>query len=351
MKAIVYPEPNVFELTEVQEPKPGPGQALVRVRASTLCATDFKIFRGQFPGTRFPHTPGHEWAGEVVEVGTGVTRVKPGDRVGVEIHVGCGACRNCLEGRYNICLNYGNTAAGHAHIGFTVPGGMAELCAVPEKALHVLPDELDFDEGAFTDSIGVALYALERGRLRAGDGVVIIGPGAMGLIALQLARHLGAGRLTLIGTRHDRLELAGKLGADVDHLVNVRDHEDVVAHVKSLYDGLGPDLVVEFAGSEEAARQALEMACRGGRVVLGGATGPGRTLHVDLSVIVRGNLDVLGSLANPGGVSRRGLAMMARGLVRVKPLVTHHMPLEQFGEAWETFAQRRDGAIRVMLQP
>jgi L-iditol 2-dehydrogenase len=325
MQAVVYPEPNVMAVRAVAEPEAGPGQALLRVRASTICATDFKIFAGQFPGTRFPHIPGHEWSGDVVAVGPDVDEVAPGDRVGVEIHIGCGRCARCLEGLYNLCENYGKVDKGHAHIGFTVPGGLAEYCAVPVKALHRLPPNLDYDQGAMTDNVGIALWAVERARLQAGETVVVIGPGAIGLLALQVARAMGASRLILVGTRAERLAVGARLGADV---------------------------VVEFAGSEQAARDALHMARRGGRVVLGGATGPGRELSgVDLSVIVRGHLDVLGSVANPKWVSARGVAMMAKGLVDVRPLMTHHLPLADFPRAWELFRDRQDGAIRVMLHP
>jgi threonine dehydrogenase-like Zn-dependent dehydrogenase len=139
------------------------------------------------------------------------------------------------------------------------------------------------------------------------------------------------------------------LGADV--LVAARG-EDAVRQVQAAFDGRGADLVVEFAGTPDAAREAIQMARRGGRVVLAGATGPGRELSgVDLSTIVRGHLDIHGSLANPYGISARGLELIARGAVDVQPLITHHFPLQDFPEAWQTFVERRDGAIRVMLHP
>lgn len=349
MLAVVYPRPNAMELREVAPPAPGPGQALVRVRATTICATDFKVYAGAFPGTRFPHIPGHEWSGDVVAVGPDVDEVAPGDRVGVEVHVGCGRCRRCLEGLYNLCENYGNVAKGHAHIGFTVPGGLADYCAVPVRALHRLPAGLDYDQGAMTDNVGVALWAVERARLQAGETVAVVGPGAIGLLALQVARAMGAGRLALVGTRPARLRVAERLGADA--LIDAS-QVDPVRAVRDLTGGRGADVVIEFAGTERAARDALHMARRGGRVVLGGATGPGRELAgVDLSVIVRGHLDVLGSVANPRGVSARGLALLARGAVDVRPLITHHLALREFPRAWQLFQARAEGAIRVMLHP
>ena len=256
VKAVVYPEPKRFEIVGLPEPAAGPGQAVVQVMSSTICATDFKIFEGLWAVPRFPHVPGHEWSGQVVAVGPGVTQVEPGDRVGTEVHVGCGGCRPCLQGLYTLCEHYGDTARGHAHIGFTVDGGLAQYCAVPARALHRLPESLSYDEGAFTDNIGVALYAVERGGLRAGEGVAVVGPGAFGLLAVQVARALGAGTIVLVGTREERLRLGRIVGAD--ELVNAGGGADPVARVREIFGGKGADLVVEFAGSEEEFGKAWE---------------------------------------------------------------------------------------------
>ena len=334
--------PGHFTLEELPRPEPKANQALLRVKASTMCGTDQKIFAGQFQGMAFPHILGHEFAGQVVALGDGVDDVCVGDRVGVEVHVGCGRCQRCLEGLYQLCLNYGRPDKGHGHIGFTVPGGLAEYVAVSVKALHRLPDLLSWDEGAFCDNIGIVLYAVERGRLAAGERVVIVGGGAFGALAAQVARASGAGRVVLLGTRVDRLH-------------RLREVADLVtSNEREVREELpeGADLVVEFAGTAEAARQAIHLARRGGRVVLAGSTGPGRELSgVDLSTIVRGHLDILGSLANPRGISARGLELIARGAVNVQPLITHHFPLDEFDQAWTTFVERRDGAIRVMVHP
>jgi len=337
MRAVVFQRPNEFAVESVPEPRASPGHALVRVRASMVCATDQKILAGKFPFTRYPHVPGHEFSGEVAS--SDDPAWPAGMRVGVEVHVGCGTCARCREGMYTLCLNYGRRETGHAHVGFTIAGGLAEYAAVPVAALHALPETVSFEEGAWTDNLGVALYALERGRLAAGERVAVVGPGAIGLCAAQLARALGAGCVLVVG-RGPRLVRAR---AFADEVVDASDAARLSGSA---------DLVVEFAGTAAAARDAIAIARRGGRVVLGGATGPGVELSgVDLSTIVRGNLDLLGSLANPRGVSGRALALLARGKVDVGALVTQRFPLEEFAEAWRTFTERRDGAIRVMLAP
>ena len=337
MRAVVFSGLGEFAVREVPTPQPGAREVLVRVRASMICASDAKILAGKFPATTFPHVPGHEFAGEVAV--SNDERFGTGTRVGIEVHVGCGSCDRCREGMYTLCVNYGKRESGHAHVGFTVGGGLAEYSAVPVAALHPIPEHVTFEQGAWTDNLGIALWALERGRVAAGEHVVVIGSGAIGLCATQLARALGAGRVTLVG-RGQRL-------------ARVRDMADQVIEAADAARLHGmADLVVEFAGTAEAAREAIAVARRGGRVVLGGATGTGVELSgVDLSTIVRGNLDVLGSLANPKGVSGRALALLADGKVDVTSLVTHHYPLGSFAAAWRTFTERRDGAIRVMLHP
>lgn len=352
MLAVVIPQPDEYKLADVPTPQAESGQVVIKVKSTTICATDLKIFHGFFPGVIYPHIPGHEWGGEIVQIGEGVTRLEPGDKVGVEVHVGCEACPPCREGLYNLCENYGHPETGHAHIGFTVPGGLAEYCAVPAKAVHVLPEGLDFDHGAFTDSVGIALWAFERaGGVRPGETVAIVGPGTFGLLSVQIARGSGARQVIAIGSTDDaeRLSLTRELGADSSFVVG--DNGDTVAAVKELTNGRGADLVIEFAGTADAARQAIELSRRGGRVVLCGSTSPGRQLEIDLSTIVRGHLDIFGSVANPRGISKRANELMKCGLVDIQSLITHHMPLSEFPRAWELFQNRKEGSIRIMLHP
>lgn len=356
MRAVVYPRPNEIKIvSDAELRKPSPGEAVIRVRSSTLCATDLKILAGKFPGVKYPHTPGHEWSGEVVETGPGVSELRLGDRVGEEPHVGCGRCPRCLEGLYTLCFNYGKLETGHQHIGFTINGGLAEYCTCSVRALHKLPEQVSYDEGAFTESVGVALYAVERAGINPGDRVAIFGPGAIGLIAVQIARNaMGASRILLVGTRDDRLELGKKLGAD--WVLNAKSLPDteVVSKARELLGAgkeVGFDMVAEFAGTEDASRVAIQLARRGGRVVLAGSTSPGRNLSVDLSTVVRGQLDIYGSLADPYGICGKGIDLIARGLVDVKPLMSGNYKLEEFEKALKNFEERAGGAYRVMIHP
>jgi len=352
MLAILFPQPEEFTLIDVPEPEAGPGELVIHVKSTTICATDFKILHGRFPGVTYPHIPGHEWGGEVVQVGSGVSGFNPGDKVGVEVHVGCGMCPRCREGLYNLCENYGHPEKGHTHIGFTIPGGLSEYCAIPAQAAYVLPGNLGFDHGAFTDTVGIALWAVERGGgVRAGENVAVVGPGALGLLAAQIAHAQGARQVIVVGVKEDRqrLGLAMKMGAD--QIIEADGVANPVQALRDLTSGRGVDLVIEFTGSAAAAQQSIQMSRRGGRIVHGGATGPGRRLDIDLSTIVRGHLDVYGSVANPRGISNRANELMAKGSVDITPLITHHFPLSEFPLAWEIFSERQEGVIRPMLHP
>jgi len=352
MHAVVFTRPDEYELADVPDPVSGADLVTVAVKSTTICATDVKILHGTVPFVTFPHIPGHEFGGEIVEVGSNVTGLQKGDLVGVEAHVGCGKCPRCLEGLYNLCENYGIRESGHAHMGFTVAGGLAEYCAVPAKAAHLLPVGLTSNHAMFTDTLGIVLWAFERaGGVRGGETVAIVGPGALGLLAVQVARALGAGRVFVVGIPEDdkRLALASRLGAD--DVVIAESDISPARRVHELTKGRGADLVVEFAGTSDAGKQSLEMTRRGGRIVLAGATSPGRELNVDLSVIVRGHLSVFGSVANPQSISCRANVMMQKGLVDVTPLITHELPLSEFLSAWKMFTKRIGDPIRIMMHP
>ena len=352
MLAVVFDKPNKYKLAEVAKPLIAPGKVLIQVKSTTICGTDLKMFQGHVPYISYPHIPGHEFGGLVEEIGEGVVDIKVGDKVGVEVHVGCGSCSRCNEGFYNLCLNYGNFEKGHAHIGFTSPGGLAEFCLVPAEAVHVLPGGLNYDHGAFTDAIGIVLWAIERaGGIMEGENVGVVGPGTLGLLAVQAVLSFGAGQTILVGTAKDekRMEIAEGFG-DVKTL-NIHSVDDPISEIKNLTNDLGADLVLEFAGTTSAANFSLNAARRGGRVVLGGATSPGTKLEIDLSIIVRGHLDVFGTMANPKRISQLANIMMGKGEIDIQPLITHHMKLSQFDQAWDIFSNRTEEVLRILLHP
>ncbi len=347
MKALVAKEPNLMYVEEVPEPEPGPFQVKCRVRAVTICGTDAHLLRGDYPGfwpPSFPFIPGHEWAGDVVALGEGAELLgwKVGDPVAGTSHDACGFCQKCVEGRYNLCENYGK-AGLHRQYGHTSQGAFAEYVVHGVKSVFRLPQSLSYDEGAVLDPASIALHTANRGGNRPGDAVVVFGPGPVGLLAAEAARVRGAGAVIVVG-RGSRLEKAKEMGSDVvDYTAG-----DPVREIRDATGGLGADVVLECAGVPETFRWSLAVLRNGGRVASVGIP----TLPVELSLreLVLYEYELLGARASAGEMLHV-IPLVVDGRIRVRELITHHFPLSSFSEALETFNERRDGALKVIVQP
>src|SRR5919204_676393 len=264
MRAAVLFGPRDFRVVDKPVPTPGEGEVLVKIAMCGTCGTDLKIQEHPFPGQPSfgQFTPGHEWTGTVVKVGPTVDELAPGDRVAIEAHKGCGRCDNCVVGQYTACLNNGNRAKGHRASGFTADGGFAEYAVHHINALYKMPENIAWEDAVLVTTAGTGLYGLDvAGGYIAGESVVVIGPGPVGLMAVQACKALGAGQVILIGTRGSRLELGQRLGAD--HTINAREQNPVAA-VKRLVGPNGADLVIEASGAMDAPQQCVEMVRRGG---------------------------------------------------------------------------------------
>ena len=349
MKALVLTAPGKFEIQDVSDPQPGPFEVLCRIRAVAICGSDPEIIRGDLAGTWPPHYPfiaGHEWSGEVAGVGDGVLDFKVGDRVAGEAHKGCGHCRNCLAGRYSICENYGRAETGHRHYGFVTQGAYAQYNVYSIKSVNKMPDNVSFREGALVDTGGVTLHGMELSGITPGGVVVIIGPGPIGLIAMRFARLLGAARIIVVG-RGARLQAAAELGAD--EIINFEE-QDPVAVVRDLTAGLGVDEVFECSGAKGTFSQGVRMVRKGGKVALLGVPPDHVIEELPFKYIVHNEIAIFGSRANPN-VSRKILSLINSGQLTVKDLITHTYPLEDFAQALDTFVNRREGAIKVVIEP
>lgn len=349
MKAAVLFNYGDLRVTRKPVPVPGTGEALIQVNAIAICGSDPGIvahgWQNHPPLGEF--IPGHEFSGTVVAVSPDVTEVKIGDRVALEPHKGCGRCVNCLRGLYTTCLNYGKPETGHRHYGFCSNGGYAEYAACHVNTLHKLPDSISFEQGALLTTAGTVLYGYERiGGIKPGETVVVTGPGAIGLISAQMARLLGAGRVILTGTRADRLAVGRQLGADVTLNVNEVNVRDVVMQ---LTNGVGADLVVECAGQPAPASEALDLVRKSGRVLYNGIYHEPVTLA--LNKVVQWNLLIAGPKGEGMWSVERAIPLMADGRLQMKPLITHVFSLDEINVAFDTFAQRKDGAIKVIVKP
>ncbi len=353
MKAWVLGDPEQLSYTEKPVPQPGPAEVLVRVDAVAICATDLEIISHGLPakiqgGLPFNKnfTPGHEYMGTVVKLGPAVDEYQVGDRVTVEVHAGCGRCERCRQGMYTSCLNYGEPQKGHRANGFTTDGGFAQYAVNSINTLVHVPDDMSDAEATLVVTAGTSMYGLDvLGGLVAGEGVVVCGPGPIGLLGVAVAKALGADPVILTGTRDARLELGKKLGAD--HVVNIR-NENAVAAVRRITNGKGVHFVVECSGAPEAMNEAAQMVNRGGRICL--AAFPQHPVPVDLAYLVRNNIYVFGIRGEGRSATHRAMALMKQKRFDAKLIHTHTFPLDELPTALKYARERIEDAIKVVVK-
>lgn len=344
MKAIRYHGPKDMRYEDVPMPEVGPDDVLVKVKAAALCGTDLEVYDGvMFYFTsgmsRTPLITGHEWSGEVVALGANVTTFRPGDRVTGECSIGCLRCEYCLRGWYNQCPNRTETGLLNRE------GAFAEYIAFPQMFLHAC-NAMAFEEAAFIEPTGVALYATKLARTCPADFVAVMGPGPIGLFMVQTAKAYGARHVTLVGTRDDRLEVGRKLGADL--VVNVR-KENLAEKVREATGGHGVDVVLEAVGKPSVWSDIASIVAPRARVAMTGLFA-GQTCAVDFDPLVINNVSILGSLGGPGCWDE-AISLHERGKVTAAPLITHRLPLARIVEGIEIMRSRSDHALKVVLTP
>ena len=352
MKAWVLGDPDQLLLLEKPVPVPARAEVLIRIDAVAICATDLEIIHSGSPasiegGLPFNKnfTPGHEYMGTVAALGPDVDEFKIGERISVEIHAGCGQCKRCRQGMYTSCLNYGKPEKGHRANGFTTDGGFAEYAVNHINTLARVPDTMSDAEATLVVTAGTSMYGLtELGGLVAGESVVVIGPGPIGLLAVAVAKSLGASPVILTGTRNRRLAIGRELGAD--RVVNIND-EDAVEVVKQLTGGIGADYVVECAGTEATINQAIHMTNRGGKICL--AAFPHDLVTMDIAHLVKNNIYTFGIRGEGRSATRRAMALMAEKRFDATKIHTHTFPLADLPTALRYARERVEDAIKVVV--
>jgi 2-desacetyl-2-hydroxyethyl bacteriochlorophyllide A dehydrogenase len=337
MRALLVERPGSMRLVDMPEPEPAPDEALVAIDAAGICGSDLEVFDGTRPAeyVRYPIVPGHEWAGTVVRLGAGVEHPEPGTRVVGRGFRSCGRCVNCQRGQPNLCAEL------YAEVGFTEPGAFAEQLRLQAGRLYAVPGSSDPNAAALLEPAAcVATGLLEAPTLRPGLEVAVIGAGTLGLIAVSILAFASPARLMLIGTRSHRLTLARELGA-----TEVIDAGELDRHRAGTFD-----LVFEATNSPEAADLAFELARRGGTVVLEGITGRlGPSIGRD-EITLR-HLRVQGIFGSSPSGWLWVVDLFSRGQLRLDRLVSHRLPLDDFAEAFDLVRLKRDGAVKVQLEP
>ncbi|HKN52119.1 MAG TPA: zinc-dependent alcohol dehydrogenase family protein [Amycolatopsis sp.] len=329
MRAAIIDRPGEIRVGEVPDPKPGERQVVVKVGACGICGTDLHIADGHFPPTPYPIVPGHEFAGEIVELGAGVPgEWKVGDRVAVDPSLFCGYCGPCRAGRGNLCANWGAT-------GDTVDGAFAEYVAVPFSNCYRMPDSMTWEQGALVEPVSCAVHGVRRVGVEAGERFLVVGAGTMGLIMQQLLQRGGA-EVTVVHRNADRLPRALQLGA-----------HDVGADFSEL-NGEQFDVAVDCTGAAPAIESAFDKLRRGGRLLVFGVAPAEARIALSPFRIYNDEITVVGSMAvlNSFGAA---LDLVASGAVDTGALITDVLPLEQYPDA---LAKMRSGTgLKVQVSP
>ena len=344
MKAIRVYGPGDLRYEDVDMPEVGPDDVLIKIKATGLCGTDLEVYDCSMVYiasgmSTLPLIPGHEWSGDVVELGSNVTEFSLGDRVTGECSVGCLTCPYCVRGWYNQCPNRTETGL------LNRDGGFAEYIAFPKYFLHKC-NNMAYEESAFIEPTGVALYPTKLTRVCPDDYVAVMGPGPIGLFAVQTAKAYGARKVILIGTRKARLDIGRQLGADVT--INIRE-ENLVEKVKDATDGHMIDVVIEAVGKPAVWQDIAAILAPRARVAMTGLFG-GPKCEVDFDPLVVNNITIFGTLGGPS-VWDEAIDLHERGLITAKPLITHRLPLSEFHKGIEIMQKRTENVIKVVIEP
>ena len=328
MQAVRLQAVGHIECVAVPDPSPGPGEVLVRVKAAGICGTDRHLLKGEFP-CRPPVTLGHEFAGDVVAVGAGVT-LPLGTAVACDPNIACGTCDQCLRGRTNLCTR--NVA-----IGIHRDGGFADLAVIPaHRAVPV--GDLHPHHAAFAEPLACTLHGLDLGAPVPGQRVIVLGGGVIGLLAVQLARLAGAD-VTLV-TRHPaKRALALAVGAASTAATELE--------ARALHPQ-GADLVLECAGVAETVEMAPRLTRSGGRVVILGVMPQGETVRIEPFDLLFREIQLLHSFINPF-TQTRAVALLGSGRIDVAPLISRIIPLAEAAHVIANAAA--PGEVKVLVVP
>jgi len=335
MLAMVLTQPASLEAATRDAPRPAEGEVQVRVSHSGICGTDLGIFRGGIP-VDYPRVMGHEAIGEITEINADGPAV--GSRVILDPAVFCGTCYQCKAGQVNICPNGGL-------VGRDRDGGFAEYLTIPAGNAIVLPDAIDDKEASFLQVLTTCVHAQELAPVKPGDAIVVIGLGVTGQIHVQLAKESGAGIVIGITRSAWKRELAEQLGADA----TLAPGDDLKQQVLDLTDGRGADMVIEAAGRVSTFAQSIDLARVGGRILNFG-TFTETEGKLPFYQLYFKELLLINARASKGKHYLPSVDLVTKGAVKLLPLISHEMPLDNLDVALETLRSPEADSLKIIMQ-
>jgi L-iditol 2-dehydrogenase len=331
-----------LRVEDVEKPRIGTGEVLVKVKAATTCGTDLKIFqRGYVERViKLPTVFGHEWAGEVVEISQDSEWPKIGMRVRAGNSAPCLRCAMCQKGKYNLCENM-----------IWLWGAYAEYIKVPARMVLVnmqeIPANVTYEEAAVAEPLACVLHGVEEIGVKLGDTVTIMGAGPIGLLHLLTAKKIGVEKTIIVDVVEERLSFAQRIGAD--EVINAS-KENVVEKVRQLTSGYGADVVIEAIGLPSTWEQALKLAGKGGKVLEFGGCPPGTEIKVNAEHLHYDELTVMGAFHTTPLHFRKALNLIASRTIDIRPLITRKMKLKNIAEAFEMLSTSKN-EIKIAIIP
>ena len=338
MKASRFLGNKTFAVTDLPTPHAGPGELVLRNQVCGVCGTDVHIYHGE-PGSTDVNPPvvlGHEYSGEVVEVGEGVTGFAVGDHVTVDPNIYCGHCAYCQNGKKQLCPSM-------EAIGVTRDGGFAQYSRIPASQAFKLEPTVPWEAAAMAEPLACCLHGIDLAGIQVGDKVCVVGGGAIGLLMVQLAKLSGASQIVLSEPNEKRRQVGLQLGANAALDPTRPDAQEVFAQV---LDG-GANVVIECVGNVPAVKSAFQFAGKGATVLLFSVPKVDATFDLPLFDVYKKELTIKGSFVNPD-THARAVALINSGKVDFGPIITHRFPLDQLPEA--IAMQMSDASIKVVVE-
>ncbi len=340
MRAVVIDAPGRIRVDNVPDPTPRPDEVLVRVGACGICGTDLHIIDGESPLARYPVIPGHEFAGEVVALGSdiaqsngnGEANITVGSRVAIDPNLYCGHCDFCRTGHENLCLNY-------AALGVTTNGAIAQCVAVPMALAYLLPDSMSLREGALIEPVSCAVHGMHSLNPRSGDTFLIVGAGTMGLLLLQLALRGGASRVAMVDVNMQRLASAEELGA-------TRTYKDIERALAD--ESLGFNCVIDATGVPAVIENAFMAVKRGGKFMVFGVASNEARISLSPFRIYNDEITIVGSMAILFSF-QAALDLISSGVINTQAMLTEALPLQDFSRGLEMV--RKGQGVKTQILP
>lgn len=341
MNALVFHGPQDLRFESVPRPKPGNNEVLVRVKAVSICGSDLSGYRGGNPMRVPPLIMGHEFSGEIAELGDEVQGIKQNDRVGVITNIYCGKCENCQRGLQNVCEN--RLIIGTTMKAGSYNGAMAEYVLAPAEKIVQLPDHVSFNEAALAEPLSIALRATKHAGSMKGKSVGIFGAGPIGQLGIACMKHAGAERIVAIDLVDKRLEMALEMGADT--IINAR--ANVIAEIEKLTKGIGLDCVFDAAGVESTINTGIEVVRNGGTILLVGMASP--KINLELKHAITKEIKFLTSYMYTSEM-KEGLDLIAAGKIDVKKIITSEYPMHAGPRIFSELISGKSQDIKVILK-